>query len=479
MEKWHSLTASYQWLCTKLKWVLGLRYPLPSTTNAEEVPSRALLTQLLTGRGGRAAWEPAADELVRFGPASLALVQEALTKELDKPHLYRLAQVGARLATPAARQQLVAMAQGTSLPARAAALRALSSFASVPADAPLFHRLLEEEMQLAQALLHGMATADAELQAALHYELGQGRQRLLGLLLQVYERPPLVAALRNVKHLAGERQASALAPLHNLIPAPFYRGLLALLDTGQLPDKLQAFDSLLGPLTAAEPIQTLLVRCGVAAFSAWTVGVALRQWRPQPDTVAHLYPHLFSADPLIRESAYAVWQRLPVQRPAAYDTLLAQYPALASLSINDSGSESCISVQARVRMLKGTTLFAETPENVLAAIVPIMQEVTFEAAAEIFHKGTLGASLFIVCQGAVTVFDGARSLATFGPGDFFGELALLDAEPRSATAVAQGPVRAFRLDQADFYDVLEERGEVLRTILRVLCRRLRRQNEQL
>ena len=43
--------------------------------------------------------------------------------------------------------------------------------------------------------------------------------------------------------------------------------------------------------------------------------------------------------------------------------------------------------------------------------------------------------------------------------------------------MAQGPVTAFRLDQDDFYDVMEERPEVLRGILRVLCQRLRRQNE--
>jgi CRP-like cAMP-binding protein len=45
--------------------------------------------------------------------------------------------------------------------------------------------------------------------------------------------------------------------------------------------------------------------------------------------------------------------------------------------------------------------------------------------------------------------------------------------------VAHGAVVAFRLDQEDFYDVMEERGEVLRNILRVLCQRLRRQNERM
>ncbi|RZK30327.1 MAG: cyclic nucleotide-binding domain-containing protein, partial [Hymenobacter sp.] len=124
-----------------------------------------------------------------------------------------------------------------------------------------------------------------------------------------------------------------------------------------------------------------------------------------------------------------------------------------------------------------TALFAETPENVLSSIVPIMQEVSFAAGQQIFAKGDLGASLFIMYEGAVGVFNGPQLLATFGKGDFFGELALLDAEPRSAAAVAQGAVTAFRLDQEDFYDVMEERPEVLRNILRVLCQRLRRQNE--
>ena len=77
------------------------------------------------------------------------------------------------------------------------------------------------------------------------------------------------------------------------------------------------------------------------------------------------------------------------------------------------------------------------------------------------------------------IFNGPQQLATFGPGDFFGELALLDAEPRSASAVARGPVVAFRLDQEDFYDVMEERSEVLRNIMRVLCKRLRLQNEKM
>lgn len=141
-------------------------------------------------------------------------------------------------------------------------------------------------------------------------------------------------------------------------------------------------------------------------------------------------------------------------------------------------SPSSFSAHARVQLLQGTALFADISENILGTIVPIMKEVAYHPAQEIFAKGALGASLFIIGEGDVGIFSGAQHLATFHRGDFFGELALLDAEPRSATAVAQGPVVVFRLDQEDFYEVMEEHGEVLRNILRVLCQRLRRQNEQ-
>jgi CRP-like cAMP-binding protein len=149
------------------------------------------------------------------------------------------------------------------------------------------------------------------------------------------------------------------------------------------------------------------------------------------------------------------------------------------MSHSHATPEARISALERVEVLKNTTLFAQTPENVLSSVVPIMKEVTFQEGEEIFAKGDIGTSLFIVHDGQVGVFTGNQQLATFGAGDFFGELALLDAEPRSATAVALSEVLAFRIDQEDFYDVMEERAEVLRNILRMLCQRIRRQNEKM
>ncbi|OGX91824.1 Crp/Fnr family transcriptional regulator [Hymenobacter coccineus] len=350
------------------------------------------------------------------------------------------------------------------------------------ADAPAFQHLVEEELRFAQHLLHGMAAADAELRAALRYELRKGQQRLFGALAQLYERQPILDAQRGAAHTAGERQANALEMLDNLLPRPLYQGLQAMLDAGRLRDKVLVFDGLLGPPAATETLPALVVHRGLGAFSAWTVGVALRRWHPQPATVAHLYLHLVAEGLLIQESARALLRQLPVLRPAAYDALLTEFPDVAALPMTPSPEASPApgaSALARVRLLKGTALFAQTPENILATIEPIMREMTFAPGQEIFAKGSLGTSLFIVCTGEVGIFDGPRPLATFHQGDFFGELALLDAEARSASAVAQGPVAAFRIDQEDFYDVMEECAEVGRNVLRVLCQRLRRQNEKM
>ncbi|GAB3845869.1 hypothetical protein GCM10028822_05030 [Hymenobacter terrigena] len=444
-----------------------------------EVPGPDMISLMMSFLCMKKVQKPALAGLVRIGAPVLPLLKPALAQETDQRRAQALAQVCARMATPAARQVLLEIASGTNLQARAAVLRALDSFVTMPGDAPLFQQLIEEEMRLAQHFLHGMHAANGELRAALRQELRRCTQRLFGLLMQVYERPPLLEAQHSAIHATGETQASALEILENMIPLPLFAGLQAMLETGRLSQRGEVMDALLGPVTTAETMQTTVVRRGAEAFTAWTISVALRQWHPQPATVAYLVPHLQATSLLVQESALAVLQQLPVLRPAAYDQLLLTHPAVAFLAMNPPTTAPHTSARDRVLILKGTSLFANTPENILGNIEPIMREVTFEAGQEIFSKGSLGTSLFIVSEGEVGIFDGQRQLTTFHSGDFFGELALLDAEARSASAVALGPVAAFRIDQEDFYDVMEDCPEVTRNILKVLCQRLRRQNERM
>jgi hypothetical protein len=449
--------------------------PKTPETSAQTIEAQQLASQLIDKKQRPAATV----RLLELGAAAVPALAAALAPGTPEPLARRAAAVVGQLRLASSRQALVALARQPNTARRESALRALRGFAPVPADAPVFQALVEEELRLAQRLLHGLAHTPpaGEWGRALDYELSRAEQRIFGLLQQLYP-PQLIAdAQRGVAHAARERQANALEILDNLIPRAWYQGLQALLDVSPAAEKARVFDELLGPANATEALPAYVIRQGEAMFSDWTIATALRQHLPTPAQLPHWRPYFDSSDALLQESALTAINHLATSQPATYEAALALAPVLRHLLMSHHAAAAHLPAQARVGLLRHTALFAETPENVLSSIVPIMQEVSFPAGHQIFAKGDLGASLYIVHEGEVGIFNGPQLLTTFRAGDFFGELALLDAEPRSATAVAQSAVRAFRLDQDDFYDVMEERGEVLRNILRVLCQRLRRQNE--
>ena len=482
------LRGTYQGYLAELQHAISQRFSSGGEAEAEaearpaEAPAPATpgeVGQLIRALGRKNEWAGATQRLLHLGAAALPVLNDFLSADPDQSLVRRVALVAGRLRLPAARQLLVALARQPHLFRREAALRALRRFDTVPQEVPLFQALVHDEQQLAQLLLHGQVSATAELARCLDYELGRVQTRIFALLGRIYP-PQLIAdAQRGVTLATRERQANALEMLDNSIARPTYQGLQALLAVAPPAEKERTFDRLLGPLLAPAPVVDTIVERGETAFSDWTVSVALAQWQPTAGTVAALSPHLHSLSPLVRDSAFRVLTGLRHAQAALYQRVRAAHQTLDSLLMSHNAHAAHIPAAERVEVLQQTALFAQTPENVLSSIVPIMQEVSFAAGQQIFAKGDLGASLYIVYSGAVSIFNGPQLLTTFHKGDFFGELALLDAEPRSATAVAQEAVMAFRLDQEDFYDVMEERPEVLRNILRVLCQRLRKQNEAL
>lgn len=444
----------------------------------EDAAPETLVAALADPQQRRAATEG----LLRQGEAAVPALAAALATALaaaDGPLLRRLAHVASRFNTPSSRQLLVELIRNDNLFARAAALRT-APLQPDATQAAVLEAVVGRELQLARQLLHGQASAPMALAHALAYELEGIQSRLFGLLVRLYS-PQLIAdARRGVAHAAHEHHANALVMLDNLIPRHVYLGLQTLLGPSLPAAKAHTFDQLLGPPPAAlPPVAELVAMQGLTAFADWTLAQALQAWEPTAATVQALLPHLRTQNRLVRESAFAALNHLAATQPAVHQALLRHWPDTAEFLTMPHQATARVPAAERVRILKNTALFAVTPENVLSAIVPIMNEVEYEADEQIFTQGDPGASLFIVYEGEVDISYGRQRLATFGKGDFFGELALLDAEPRSATARTRSPVLAFRLDQDDFYDVMEERPEVLRTILRVLCQRLRRQNEKI
>jgi len=109
------------------------------------------------------------------------------------------------------------------------------------------------------------------------------------------------------------------------------------------------------------------------------------------------------------------------------------------------------------------------------AIRPAVELEPVHASADeiIIRKGDVDDSLYIIASGEVRVHDGATTLAHLGEREVFGELAVLDPEPRSASVTAQTDVALFRLNRDDLFEILPDHAEMLSGILHVLCNRLR------
>ena len=118
-------------------------------------------------------------------------------------------------------------------------------------------------------------------------------------------------------------------------------------------------------------------------------------------------------------------------------------------------------------------IFSQTPDDVLADVANLLDEVEVVENETVINEGEPGDSMYVIVDGKMSVHDNGRILNYLGDRDVFGEMALLDTEPRSASVTAVEPTRLFRLDQASFYELIADRPEIATGIIRVLMRYLR------
>ena len=133
-----------------------------------------------------------------------------------------------------------------------------------------------------------------------------------------------------------------------------------------------------------------------------------------------------------------------------------------------------------VEALRSSPLFARVEPEALAACAASLRLRRYRRGETIFHQGDPGDSLYIIESGSVKIVlpdpEGAEGaiIATLGRGAFFGELALLDGAPHSATAVASDPVAALILGQPRFEELLESDHGLRRAMMAGLVAELRR-----
>jgi CRP-like cAMP-binding protein len=131
-----------------------------------------------------------------------------------------------------------------------------------------------------------------------------------------------------------------------------------------------------------------------------------------------------------------------------------------------------------VEVLRKVPLFAGLPPAELERLGSLVRARRYRRGEVIFLEGDVGASLCVIASGQVRiVLSGADGrevvLNVYGPGEFFGEFALLDGKPRSADAIAQETCLLYQLVREDFLSFLESHPRAASTLLAVLSRRVR------
>ena len=118
-------------------------------------------------------------------------------------------------------------------------------------------------------------------------------------------------------------------------------------------------------------------------------------------------------------------------------------------------------------------LFSALSRKELQLVARRAEDVKVDAGRILVSEGSTGSEFFVIIDGNASVSRHGRKVASLGPGDAFGELALLDKAPRNATVTAETPMELVVLGQREFGGVLDEVPGVARKLLTGMARRLR------
>ena len=132
-----------------------------------------------------------------------------------------------------------------------------------------------------------------------------------------------------------------------------------------------------------------------------------------------------------------------------------------------------LTLDRRTQLLAGCPLFGGVTSDDLAAIGDRSLEVDFPADHVIARQGEIGTGFFVVVDGAVRVVRDGQELARLGPGDFFGEMSVIDGLPRVAQVVTTEPTRCLALASWEFERLVLDHPTIGLAILRGLSARLR------
>lgn len=131
------------------------------------------------------------------------------------------------------------------------------------------------------------------------------------------------------------------------------------------------------------------------------------------------------------------------------------------------------SQDTKAKALGRCPFFTDLSRNELLELAKVTEDLEVEEGKTLTREGQSGSEFFVIVDGEVSVTKDGSEIRTLGPGDFFGEIALLADTPRTATVTAKTPLRFFVLTRQAFRSLLAHQPELEEKVLKALDERLR------
>ena len=126
----------------------------------------------------------------------------------------------------------------------------------------------------------------------------------------------------------------------------------------------------------------------------------------------------------------------------------------------------------KIDLIRKVPLFARCSRAELKEIALLADEIDLHEGKEMTREGEPGREFFVLLEGTADVKKNSRRVNTLGAGDFFGEIALVSREPRTATVTATSPVRALVITDRSFRRLLDDAPQVQTKVMEAMAERL-------
>ena len=134
---------------------------------------------------------------------------------------------------------------------------------------------------------------------------------------------------------------------------------------------------------------------------------------------------------------------------------------------------NCAVASASADILKRVPLFSELDNRELQQIATSMRERRFKAGDVVTQEGSGGVGFFVVEEGEAEVDVGGESRGSIGPGDYFGEIALINESPRTATLTAKTDMLCYGMTPWDFRPLVESNSEIAWKLLTAMAEKMK------